>query len=207
MPSKNKYTLEDYNMLAYDFAMRNKTVIKLIKGKLTDEVVNELKLYGIDATAFTYKDGGQDINSIQELYLNYEHFNNLNHKPYLSQYNEGEIEYFDGCKEMVHPFSKQKSYKKESDIVALNRIQALIETRGNKLNRLMNGEAFKAYDEIILQDKSKYAFDNTQNNNKGINKDIKLIEEWSEGKKYLQLLPSYKNIFELLFSDNDLQSF
>jgi len=206
MPSKNKYTLEDYNMLAYDFAMRNQSVIKLIKGKLTNEVVNELKLYGIDATAFTYKYGGQNINSIQELYLNYEHFNDLNHKPYLSQYNEGEIEYFDGCKKMVHPFSKQKSYKKESDIVALNRIQGLIETRGNKLNRLMNGEAFKAYDEIILQGKTKYAFDNT-NNNKGIDKDLKLIQEWSKKEKYLQLLPSYENIFKSLFSDNNLQSF
>ena len=93
------YTLEYYEELAYEFAIRNPSVIKLLQSPLNDEVADELLKYGIDITieeSYTiYVDVDVDVdaaaaadaddnmtpigtgsykkNSLQELYLDYPH--------------------------------------------------------------------------------------------------------------------------------------
>ena len=82
-----------------------------------------------------------------------------------------------------------KFNKIERELQALERIKELIEPRGKKLQRLMNGEAFKNYDAITFNNQSVYSLDPSGNNKKTIKSDIEFISEWINPQKYLQLLP------------------
>ena len=204
----NAYTLDDFNQLAYEFAIRNPKVIELLSQELTDDIVKELLTFGINATSvYIDNETGKEskINSLQELYLDYPHLQHIQHNPYcpygsgIDTSNDclGDVENtFRGYRNLVHPDSSNKWYKQESEIDALRRISTLIETRGrgSKLTRLMNGTAFEHFDKVKLEGKTIYSLDPSKNTTKTINTDIKFISEWLQPDYYLQLLPKYFNI-------------
>jgi len=183
--------LIDYNNLAYEFAIRNPRVIELFNLPLTDAIVKELLTFGFDATSeYNFGHGLEQINSLQELYLDYKHLKHINHYPH-SPYGEPD---FMGNKILVHPLNKVNIICKESDEDAICRIQPLIEARGKKLRRLIDGTAFKNYDALIYFDKTIYSLDPTTNTAKTIRDDKRFISMWIQPDKYLQLIPQYINI-------------
>lgn len=199
------YTLDDFNKIAYEFAIRNSRVIQLLELPLTDDTVKELLTYGIDATSIYFSEDNEEvtINSTQELYLDYRHISLSKHSPH-SPYGEGisinpitaDISnHYSGHKILVHPLSKSHIHKKENDLDAMVRIAPLIETRGqsNKMKRLLSGEAFKNYDAVTFYDKTIYSLDPTTKTTKTIKDDIKFITEWTNPEAYLKLLPKYNN--------------
>jgi hypothetical protein len=202
-----KYSLRDYNQLAYEFAIRNPRVIELLGMPLTDENVKELLTYGIDATScYNYHDeNGNYIqeccNSLQELYLDYSHISHQNHKPYSpcgeGQWDDEETgethDDFRGRRILIHPKSKSKFNKSEDLNHAILRINKLFPTR--TLNRYFDGEPFKYYDEVIFTKKTIYSLDTSTNLKKTITNDIKFINQWICPEKYLQLLPQYSFTF------------
>ncbi len=196
--------LEDYNALAYEFAVRNPRVIELLDMQLNKEVVKELLTYGIDATSYHFdKDTETLIYSLQELYLDYDHLKHIEHSPY-SPYGEGQVldkdtdeiyDNFRGNRQIVHPLSKRKLCTKESVEDAIPRIKKLIETRGRKLQRLIDQTAFYNYDAVTFFAETVNSLDPSTNTTKTIRKDIEFIAEWVEPSKYLQLIPQRKSIF------------
>lgn len=181
--------LVDYNTLAYQFAIRNPRVIELLNTSPNDEVVKELLTFGINATA-THFEGTEEItfNSFRELYLDYEHLKHLSHNPHSP------FEPYDGFKgyqTLIHPNKGRIFYKKESTEDAIYRIKSLIETRGGKLNRLMNGSAFTHYDAITFFSETVHSIDPTTHTTATIRKDLSFVSEWIKPEKYLQLLPQY----------------
>lgn len=203
--SNNIYTLDDFNKIAYEFAIRNPHVIQLLELPLTDDVVKELLSFGINATSVYFSDGNEEIiiNSLQELYLDYDHLKQISHIPH-SPYGEGEgideiteenFNHFRGHRLLIHPLSKKPLYKKENEFDAMTRISGLIETRGKKLQRLMHGEVFEHYDAVVFKRQTRYSLDPTKNTSKTIKADLEFVQEWINQKKYLQLLPNFIKTF------------
>lgn len=200
----NSYTLEEFNELAYEFAIRNPKVIELLKQPLTKENILKLNKFGINANSYT-DDLDTKIFSLQELYLDYKQFEEIsiqNHSPegagkYFDHETFDLIDDFKGEKIIYHPDRQRFLYQRESDIAAIKRIELLIESRGKKLSRLMSKEAFKNYDKYTFEGKTIYAIDPTSNNKKTINNDIKFINEWIQPIKYLQLIPQFENIIKV----------
>ena len=193
--------LNGYNALAYEFAIRNPRVIELLSQPLTDNSVKELRRFGINAISeyFDNPKGDMVINSTRELYLDYHHLKGIGHHPY-SPYGHGrwydnetheEHDEYRGDNVLVHPLSSEVFVSKEPDEDAIPRIEALIETRGNKLKRLADGTAFYSFDAITFFSQSVYSLDESGNRSKTIRSDIKFITEWIKPENYLQLLPSY----------------
>jgi hypothetical protein len=190
-------TLQDYNELAYEFAIRNPKVIELLSLPLTDNTVQKLLTFGINATS-VYIDGEIEIqtNSLEELYLDYEHLK-IEHTP-CSPYGEGQvqdenthesIDTYRGDRILIHPNSKDFFYRinKEPEQEALNRIQSLIGTA--KLNQLER--VFRHYDAVMFYNETVYSLDTTTKTKKTINSDIKLVTEWIQPQMYLQLIPQH----------------
>lgn len=190
----SKYTLEDFNELAYEFAIRNPRVVELITSPLTDKTAEELLAYGIDIKVKDHN--GDEVNSIDELYLNYKHLD-IGKLPYQSKtvdiqgmqvHNQDDKSY----RKLVRPNSKSKFVIVATTIEKeIERIKNLIETRGrvSKLDRLISGEVFEHYDAVTFFSKTVYSLDPSSNQRKTIKSDIEFVEEWLEPKKYLQLLP------------------
>ena len=195
---KDEVTLEQFNQLAYEFAIRNPRVIELLHKKLTKEVVDELAQYGIRATSACMDDNGNEhiIYSLQELYLDYEHLKDIKHEPCLAYSHP--IDDYIGEKFLLHPEINNFFPSNIDQSRALKRIQGLIETRGKKLERLLNGEAFTNYDAVTFRNQTVYSVDPSTNKKKTIENDIKFIREWTNPEKYLQLLPSSKDGFFLI---------
>jgi len=197
--------LIDYNNLAYEFAIRNPRVIELLSMELNKEVVAELKSFGINAMSVQYHDGNEvSFCSLQELYLDYGHLLHINHTPY-SPYGEGqwmdentyeEHDNYRGDKILIHPLKDNPLSQKEDVEDAIRRIQSLIESRGKKRKRLMDGLAFENYDAITFLNRTPYSIDPSTNKRKTIESDISFIREWINPNKYLQLLPQYTSILE-----------
>jgi hypothetical protein len=182
--------LQDYNALAYEFAIRNPRVIELLEQPLTDETVSELLKYGINATS-VYMDDGNEIviNSLQELYLDYGYLAHIEHTPHNPY---GEEDYL-GDRILVHPSSKDFFYpiNKESDEEAIYRIDApskkLISTQ--KLNKIER--VFEHYDSVTFYDETVYSLDTSTKTKATINSDIKLVTKWLQPEMYLQLIPQH----------------
>lgn len=194
--------LTDYNTLAYEFAIRNPRVIELLGMKLTEEVVQELRQYGIDATSVYFDKNNEQgsvnevrINSLQELNLDYPHLNHLEHVSYCPYIGDDmDKAYFKGYQKLIHPDKGRIFHKEELIEDAISRIKSLIESRGGKLNRLIYGTAFKHYDEITFFSETVHSIDPTTNTTATIRKDLSFISEWIKPEKYLQLLPQYISI-------------
>lgn len=199
----SKYTLEEFNQLGYEFAIRHPRVIELLNNStLTNDIVQELLEYGINATSVDINtQREQVINSTQELYLNYKHLNGINHTPFSPYgegvyYDENHLDFIDeyvGNKLLVHPKNKIAFYNKESIESALTRIHSLIESRGGKLERLISGKAFKHYDAVKFFGATVYSLDPTKSTTKTITSDIEFIHDWIINKKYLHLIPQYSH--------------
>ena len=103
---KDDVTLEQFNQLAYEFAIRNPRVIELLHKELTKEAVDEFAQYGIDATSAYMDDNGNEhtIYSLQELYLDYEHLKDIKHQPCPAYSNP--IDDYRGEKFLRHPNGK-----------------------------------------------------------------------------------------------------
>ena len=194
----NEYTLDDYNELAYEFAIRNPRVIELLKSTpLTEEIAKELlSTYGIsiykEVGCAVYDDGeaiGSEnhiIRSLDELFLDYPHLRGIktpihnNHKCF---------------KRIINPISKPRFITKrmETETETFLRISELdiSESRGksNKMKRLINGEVFKHYDAVTFEKQSKYSLDPSTKRKKTINSDIELVKKYIEPDKYMRLLP------------------
>lgn len=195
-----KYTLNDYNKLAYEFAIRNPRVIELLGMTLSDDIVKELQQYGIDARSQEYTDDGDKhiVNTTSDLFLDYKHLEHLNLNQ-IKIYKQGveqdwtnfpeEYQPFRGVKKLIHPKCINKLNRSEDPIETLQRISALIEARGKKLSRLIALEAFENYDAVIFFDKTVYSLDPSKSRRKTINTDIEFIKKWIDPKQYLQLLP------------------
>lgn len=189
-------TLSDYNKLAYDFAIRNSRVIELLEQPLTDNVVSELLTFGIYPKSIIFDDNNEiEINSFQELYLDYDHLQHLNHKAH-SPYGEGvhydedtltEHNCYVGHKHLIHPNKGKIFYSSEETEVAIERIKQLIPTA--KLNQLER--VFRHFDSVTFFDETIYSLDTSTNTKKTIISDIELVTKWVEPQMYLQLIPQY----------------
>lgn len=192
------FTLENYMELAYEFAIRNPRVIKLLHEPLSDDSVEELRQYGLNVTAYycseEYNKDGYE-NTIRELYLDCLAYQDLNHTPSTYEESDG---IFNGYKILRQIDNRTNGLKlidapieREDSNLALSRMKELIETRGsnNKLKRFLQGVLFKDYDAITFNKDSKRSRDPSTNRKKTINSDIIFINGWIEPKKYLQLLP------------------
>jgi len=195
-----KYQLKDFNVLAYNFAIRNPDVIQLLSEPFTEDNRVKLRGYGFlteIAEAYKIKDGYEDENkyecrmkySLDALYLDYEHLN-------IPQVFSDE-----GSRKLSQPSSGKflvvNRISMEDEIV---RINSLFETRGraNKLDRLMSGEVFEHYDAVSFRGKTIYSLDPSTNKKKTIQSDIELVKEWIQPDKYFQLLPLQKEYIESL---------
>ncbi len=205
----SKYTLEDYNRLAYEFAIRNDEVIKLLESNLTDEVAKDLEeRFGILTKYEEWRgDEYDDVYSLKALCLEYKHLQHL--LPYDYNYDtDKHAEYSDyelyPCNQLKKIVQPPLPYSVDEPIEdSLERIHALIETRGRKLERLMDGSAFEHYDQMTYEKKdsddviSRPHYPKTgknRNKPKGtdtstIENDTNFIKLWSHPSKYLQLLP------------------
>ena len=199
------YTLEDYEDLAYEFAIRNPRVIELLKPILTEEVAKELLEYGID-TLIEYTDDEGNLYtkySLAELYLDYPHLGDdlkgiqISHKGKMYTTEEYRKLFPDamegeGDKKIVHPESYNKYFKKESDIDAIVRIEEIFPKKAGHLNRLMDGSIFEYYDEHIL---CKEDFNDNKIPQKKKN-DVTTIRTYSKKNFYMHLihkkLPMFK---------------
>ena len=195
----SKYNLEDYNALAYEFAIRNPRVLELIKKPLTDEIVKELSTFGLIAKIVEVnpEDGSRtELNSLKDLYLEYRHIDKESLPCNSRDFNPEGIEVFipndKSHRKLYYPKKSFSNFKRTSINDEIERIDKLIETRGrkSKLDRLMSGEVFRHYDEVIFFNNSKYSLDKSKNTSATIDTDIAFVEEWIEPFKYLQLLPS-----------------
>ncbi|MEA1880277.1 MAG: hypothetical protein U9N11_06510 [Campylobacterota bacterium] len=206
----SKYALEDYNRLAYEFAIRNPRVIELLKSELNDEVADELlNTYGISIKKEVVfpeydEEGNQtmscetaEINSLDEVYLDYPHLKGIktpsrgSHKGFKRIINTEKL-----------PRFKTKRFETETE--AMKRISNFFETRGrsNKLNRLMGGEVFEYYDAVRYDKKTIYSLDPSTKKKGTIGSDITLVDEWIKPEKYLELLPKIINL-PITYNDAD----
>jgi len=192
------YSLEDYNALAYEFAIRNPRVLELIKKPLTDEIVKELSMFGLKAKTVEVnpEDGSMtQVNSLKDLYLEYKHINKENIPCNSGDFSADGVEIFipndKSHRKLYYPKKSFSNFKKTTLIDEFKRIDKLIETRGrkSKLDRLMSGEVFQHYDEVVFFNNSKYSLDKSKNTSATIDTDIAFVEEWIEPLKYLLLLP------------------
>lgn len=202
----SEYTLEDYNELAYEFAIRNTQVIKLLKEPLTDDSAKELRKYGINTKVYYCTGFSNDPdakegyeNNLRELNLDYYHLEKLKHKPYTYVELDIEIEKFKGYKTLEHPersIMLEDTYK-ENDIEALDRIKKLlgkysekIETQidSRTLTRCMDKRVFDNYDQNKLGGSYYDLSNNLSPEKKTIKADIKLVEKWYNPSYYLQLI-------------------
>jgi len=195
--------LNDYNKLAYEFAIRNQRVIELLHMELTSDVAEELLTFGIDIRCSDNDDNGEyEYNSLIWLNLNYDHLQDIKHLGIqLKDFTNGNdndteaivhYEEYINKGQLIHP--QQNMVASPLNIVdEIERINSLIETRGRKLQRLTQGIPFKHYDAVIFFGESVYSLDTTLKTAKTIRNDIKLITEWINPDKYLQLLPGYEN--------------
>ncbi len=175
---KQDYTLEDYEALAYEFAIRNPQVIKLLKSTLDETVAKELLSYGIDITvtkSFTiYDDDGvtplgteaHETYSLEELYLDYPHlgenlkgihFGNYTFEEYRNLEPDPLAGEYKGNKNIVYPSTKFS--KKEDDIDAFKRINKFIQNDSldnfydvyiDSMQRIGSSEYFKFDKNILL---------------------------------------------------------
>ncbi|WP_286337597.1 hypothetical protein [Hydrogenimonas cancrithermarum] len=204
---KSEYTPNDFNQLAYEFAIRNPRVIELLGLSLDQSIAEELSSYGIYSKSIDFRDGQEiEILSLRELYLDYEHLTHIVHHPF-SPYGEGTVEdpntlekinEYRGDKFLVHPNSKKPFFRKENELEAYRRINQLIESRGGKLQRLMDGTTFKHYDAIKIMGQTVYSLDPTRSSKKTIKSDISFVSEWIKPEKYLQLIPQYRSVLASL---------
>ena len=197
--SRNDYTLRDYARLAYEFAIRNPRVIELLKSPLTDDVANELlNTYRINIKVERYDGDSGDylgiVNSLEELCLDYPHLSDI--KGYeSSRYVKDDYSIL-LCNKFKKIIPLNERYSElEDPAKTLKRCKNLIETRGRKLKRLMNGEAFSHYDRITFKGESNYTIDPTTNNKKTIDTDVKFIQKWLEPEEYLKFFPMYENLY------------
>ncbi len=204
------YTLEDYEALAYEFAIRNPKVIELLQSSLNDKktindkTAEELLEYGID-TLVEYTDDEGNLctkYSLEELYLDYPHLGDdlkkiqISHngkrykiEKYRELFPDAMEEEWKGNKRIVQPESYNKYFKKESDIDSWNRIDAIYfdvcmnegsKREGVKRDELKNGDAFNYYDEKHFNQKGT-----TDISNKYHSTDIKTI------KKYIKFIEEW----------------
>jgi len=192
----SKYNLEDYNALAYEFAIRNPRVLELIKKPLTDEIVKELSTFGLKATTVEVdpEDGSMtQVNSLKDLYLEYRHINKESIPCNSGDFSADGVEIFiphdKSHRKLYYPKKSFSNFKRTSIIDEFERIDGLIESRGGRLRRLMNGKYFEHYDAVVIFGESVYSQDPSTNDKPTINTDIDFIKEWIEPSKYLQLLP------------------
>jgi hypothetical protein len=200
--------LNDYNKLAYEFAIRNPRVIELLHEKLTSDVAKELLSFGIDIKCEGTDNGGTsyEYDSLQWLNLNYDHLSDIKHLGIqLEDFNGGNkddmeammlYQAYIGKGQLVHPEQYTILSSPEDIIFEFKRIDRLIETRGGKLQRLIDGIPFKHYDAITFFGETVYSLDKSTKTTKTIKKDIEFITEWINPDKYLQLLPQYESFLD-----------
>ena len=196
---KGSVSLREYNALAYEFAIRNPKVIELLQSKLTDSVVQELQIFGIDVLLTELDSNGDEraCITLKHLPLEYKH---LKVKRDVGLLADSIID-----RKLKHPLSYDSSCTEESGEQAYLRINEYFETRGggrggkNQLQRLLDGDAFEHYDAFVFENKSKYAIADANQIRKTITKDIDLVQEWINPNKYLQLLPNYSNAVNQMF--------
>ena len=181
----SKYTLKDYNELAYDFAIRNPRVIELLHGALSEEVAKELLTYGIDIEdSFVTSDGEEvTIYTLENLHLQYEHI-------------DFSIQHYGGKKYIVHPDAKRFFYRQEPIEDEIEYINELFTKKGGRLKYIMDRKIFEHYDEYMDSGKKVTNVHNYQNNKKQIKKDIEFVQEWIQPEQYLRLIPGYSNFIK-----------
>jgi len=179
----SKYTLQDYNELAYDFAIRNPRVIELLQGELTKETAKELLTFGLfTEDSFHTSDGEKVITyTLENLYLNYEHLPDSIRK------------YGGGQKKIVHPDSKKIFFAPEPIEDEIANINELIPNRGGRLNYIMSRKIFDHYDQYIECNENINIISGYRDNKKQIKKDIEFVQEWIHPEQYLLLIPEYVN--------------
>ncbi len=197
------YTLEDYNRLAYEFAIRNPEVIELLRSPLNDEVAKKLlSTYGIDirvTESFNIYDedgitviGQEDheIYSLKELCLDYPHLADVKGYESSGLYaGDYDISLCKKLKKVIQPKSSNFFKKLESGDIAIKRIRGIFNTAAGHLNRMIDGRIFEYYDKHVLGKKNP-------NINKKKIEDIKTIKAYIKPLFYSKLLPEYINIFK-----------
>lgn len=202
----SKYTLSEYNELAYEFAIRNIRVIELLGKPLTNDSAKEFSAFGIDTEVYYSTGHNTDVNaeegyehSLRELNLDYYHLKTLNHEPYTYEELGIYAEEFKGYKSLVHPLKSiiDGDYQ-EKDIDALNRIEKLLgsysETKNThidsrRVSRCINKKVFDNYDHATFKSNILVSEDVRINDRKTIIADIELVQKWSDPTLYLQLIP------------------
>ncbi len=183
-------------MLAYEFAIRNERVIELLSFELTEDVAKELIEYGLNTLVEGHNENGSyEYLGFENLYLDYDHLEHLGIGGFMPDGNE-EYDWKKHFKVLSYPQENEVFIFKEDIEDAVQRIKSLIEGRGGKLQRLMDGTSFKHYDAVTFFDKTVYSLDTTINTAKTIRTDIKFIKEWIQPDKYLQLLQQNKFDFD-----------
>ncbi len=203
---KQAYDLEDYSALAYEFAIRNPEVIKLLKSPLDEKVAKELLTYGIDTLIDNTDSEGNhyETYSLEGLYLDYPHLgDNLKgihrsrngtmytfeeYRELFPDAIEGE---WKGDKRIVHPETYSKYFRKGSDIDALNRIERIFKKKAGHLKRIMDGSIFKYYDDHILNNDN---FDGRVSKKK--ENDVNTIKTFIKKQFYLLLIPNKISMFK-----------
>jgi hypothetical protein len=179
----SKYTLQDYNELAYDFAIRNPRVIELLQGALTKETAEELLTFGLyTEDSFCTSDGEEMTKyTLENLYLNYEHL------PDSIRKEEG------GQKTIFHPDAEKIFFSPEPIEDEIANIKELIPGKGGRLNYIMCRKIFDHYDQYIECNENINMISGYRNNKKQIKKDIEFVQEWIQPEQYLSLIPGYVN--------------
>ncbi len=198
----SKYTLKDYEELAYEFAIRNPKVIELLKSELTDDVAKELlNTYGI-STKVEYQDSEGNLyeaNTLEELYLDYSHLGDTVKYKGMHTYKDGKryalAEYYklfpyakidehEGYKKIVHPGFMKVLYSKESPEGSIDRINKLFSKQGRGggvITRLKSGAIFKRYDMSITMNNNQInQYESTIKFKADLNSDKKEVS----GKEY-----------------------
>ena len=191
--------LNDYHKLAFEFAIRNPRVIELLHMDLIDDVAKELLTFGINIKCdFMDENGSHEYNSLEWINLDYNHLSDIKHLG-ISREKFGGVDDTEAMAEyqkfishglLIHPNANDLSTEEEFEDAAA-RIKGLIESRGKKLKRLMNGKAFEHYDAVIFFGETIYSLDPSKNTAKTIASDIAFISEWIHPDKYLQLIPQH----------------